>query len=616
MSDALNLALTITAVDLAGGVLRRLRERVIGTGAAADQVRKHFDEMEKSIRQGTKAIAVAGYMAKKLQPGVRAASDLQESMLDVKALLWDSSEGATRLAQKLAMVRSTATQVSANLPYSAKDLATIEANLLQGGVALDAIIGKRGAAFATAALAATGHMDPGAVSESMAKIGHAFQLQGKQYGGAADYISKLSSSSPAKLGELLYGLRQAGPAAHALNIPLNKTAAALAAVSSIGLEAGSNLKQFFVGLTAGTPDAQKALKYINVSFFDKKGQFVGIDESIKRLRAGLSKVHSQQKRMIILQKVFQTEGAQAAKLLLQEGNKSYDDIKRKADAAAGLMRREKIWAEGLNASVSKLGGSTQSTLANLFNPMLGPLTEVVNKSNELVSNLGDLAQKHRGLAETVSGVGAAAVIGTGVYGIGKLLKGGVSGARLMRTLRGTATGVAAGKALQAAAGVTPVYVVNMPSGGFGGSLPESFGGKKLPGGIAQKVRKLSSWDVLKKANMGEIKALGPGAMLRSAGYVGMAGAAGYAAGTEIYDHAIAGTTVGDKIGSGIAHVLALFGDKTAKDAIAATERAQQLNGTIKIEVDNKTGQARVTQMNMDHSGVEITADHGLAAGGW
>lgn len=55
-----------------------------------------------------------------------------------------------------------------------------------------------------------------------------------------------------------------------------------------------------------------------------------------------------------------------------------------------------------------------------------------------------------------------------------------------------------------------------------------------------------------------------------AGMVGViaAGAAGYGIGSLIYNYGIAGTKLGDNIGDGVAQVLALFGNKEARRAIA------------------------------------------------
>lgn len=77
---------------------------------------------------------------------------------------------------------------------------------------------------------------------------------------------------------------------------------------------------------------------------------------------------------------------------------------------------------------------------------------------------------------------------------------------------------------------------------------------------------------------------------RGAGAVGLAGAAGYAVGGEIYDKGIAGTGFGDALGESIAKGMAFLGNENAQDAVdsnarererASVERANQmLSGTI------------------------------------
>lgn len=611
MSDTLKLALTITAVDMFSGVLRHLRGRIQGAGAEAQRVRKDFDQMERSINKGVKAMAATAYLAAKMRPGVDAAADLQESLLNVKRLIWQSGEGAGDLANKLAKVRQTAVQVSADLPYSAKDLADIEGKLLQGGMSIGAVTGAHGAAFVTAALAATNKdVSVDEASSSIAKIAHAFQLRKGEFSPAANDIAKITNTAPTDLHELLYNLRQAGPQAHALHIPLKNTAIALGAISSLGLEGGTDLRQFLYGLSGATPEAQKAMKYLHVNFFNKKGHFVGIEESIQRLRKALGKVHNEQIRTILLNKMFQTEGAQAANLLLNTGNYSYEDIKKKAAAAAGLARQEKIWAEGLNASLSKLGGSTQSTLANLFNPMMVPLREAVNETNKLVSNIGEIAGKHKTVADTFSIVAGGAVAGGAAYALFRLLKAGHHGMRVLkglRGMRGLAGNLAAGKALEAAAGVTPVYVVNMPAGGLGSeTLSSSTISEERS---AAKVA--SRFSALRK-----IAPLADGAL-----DLGLAGAGGYAIGTAInkgllQDKNGNDNSVGRAIGEGIAHVMAWFGDHSAQQAIQTDMHKHQPSEVhVRVELESKDGsKARVKSISSRNAKAQLDTAPALAGG--
>lgn len=58
-----------------------------------------------------------------------------------------------------------------------------------------------------------------------------------------------------------------------------------------------------------------------------------------------------------------------------------------------------------------------------------------------------------------------------------------------------------------------------------------------------------------------------------------AGLAGWEIGTALNDNLIAGTKFGDAIGSGIAHTLAFFGNKTAQDSIDAQKKFEESQAT-------------------------------------
>lgn len=227
--------------------------------------------------------------------------------------------------------------------------------------------------------------------------------------------------------------------------------------------------------------------------------------------------------------------------------------------------------------------------------------------------------------------------GAGLVGAGAL--GYKYGGPLARKVLGKggrlAGGVAAGKALEAMVGVTPVYVVNMPTmGGRNGSIIDDLigaGGKgraRLPGlpgpggytglpgeGMASKLSKLGWRSVFNDyASHYGGKALGwmglnstvLGGSVTSAGLgsaslgVGVAGAAGYGVGTLAYDHLLQGTDLADDIGRAIAKTLAFFGNDSAQSALDAEQKAL---AHLKVEVDDN----RVTVRSVEATGMEVDA---------
>lgn len=133
------------------------------------------------------------------------------------------------------------------------------------------------------------------------------------------------------------------------------------------------------------------------------------------------------------------------------------------------------------------------------------LNSIWSKGNELLKATNDRLSDKSVTLETLVGGGAALAAGT--YIGGRIFKG-VTG-KMFASLGGTAAGVAVGKGLQEAAGVTPVFVVNMPAAGMGGGsvIDKLPGAGGAGGGTAASLR---LWPALVRASI---------PLLASAGYV-------------------------------------------------------------------------------------------------
>ena len=136
----------------------------------------------------------------------------------------------------------------------------------------------------------------------------------------------------------------------------------------------------------------------------------------------------------------------------------------------------------------------------------------------------------------------------------------------------------------------------MPAGGLDGSgLPG------LGAGVAGGRRRHCQWGGPKSGcgtghglPLKEFLGLGAAAWGTAAAGVGVAGAAGYGVGTLAYkslEGTMAGDGLVDKVGGGIARILALFGNENAKQALAINEKLKntELGGTMKIVVETSAG---------------------------
>lgn len=163
------------------------------------------------------------------------------------------------------------------------------------------------------------------------------------------------------------------------------------------------------------------------------------------------------------------------------------------------------------------------------------------------------------------------------------------------------------KAIGVAAKGSAVHLTAMKALGGGLSMP---GGFDLP--TKTKGKPTSVLDVLKGAGSkaggwfaslgtklaGSVAAAGIGTTTAA---VTAAGAAGYGAGTLIYDNALKGTETSDTIGRSIAKALAFFGHDASQQALDAEKRYnEQMRGEMKVVVeDNRVSVKQVQSSNMD-----------------
>ncbi|WP_241085731.1 phage tail tape measure protein [Candidatus Vondammii sp. HM_W22] len=249
MSDALNLALTITAADLFSGVMRKFENRITGAGGAARRVRKDYDTMVTSVNRGIKSLAVGGYIAAKMRPGIAAAADLQEEMIGVRAELGGAGTSAAELARHLTDVRKTAFGVQSSTPFNIGQVVALEKELIKAGANIQDVIGERGAAAASAALATYEKLDPVLTGKALIGIGTPFKIAASGYADLADQISRAASASTTGAAEIAEAAKYAAGPLASMQRSSSEMLTLIALMAQQGVKgsmAGTSLKNFFL----------------------------------------------------------------------------------------------------------------------------------------------------------------------------------------------------------------------------------------------------------------------------------------------------------------------------------------------------------------------------------
>jgi hypothetical protein len=372
------------------------------------------------------------------------------------------------------------------------------------------------------------------------------------------------------------------------------------------------------GSSAGTSIAAFFRQAVKVKEFkDANGNLKSTVEIIDILQGRLGKL-GEAERLEKLNKLFGDEGARVALNLMREGAGSYEEMVAQMAKAVPLQDKLKERMKGFNAQLDGLKGTGKSTIAALFTPALDPLTTLISKTNEWTGALGEAAMKNEGLATGASYAGLAAMLGGVLYGGYQIAKGTGSGVKMLKALKGAggdAAGIAKGKAIEAATGVTPVFVTNMPEGGIGGAAGAAADIAGALGGTKTFSKFKTTLGLLGGTSLRALPMLGGGALATGAAAVGAAGAAGYGAGTWFNDTFVRGTSAGDAIGEAIAYALSPFSEE-ARASIESMKKLEkveaEVGGTLVIKVDSE-GRSRVQSVQKTGA-VDIDVYSGPAMG--
>lgn len=342
-----------------------------------------------------------------------------------------------------------------------------------------------------------------------------------------------------------------------------------------------------------------AAKATGVKFFDAKGERRDATEILKDIKGKYDKLKTDKDRAIFLQKAF--------------GGADLDTIK----GLKTLLGGDSLAKVGeFTTAIRNAGGTLERDLPEAISNAIdqtGRLkTELRKAADDFARPINDALQSviKWGLAKKEDGGlgldGKDMLLGGTGLALGTLAAaryGGKGISALMSRFGGTAAGLAQGKALEAAAGITPVFVVNWPGsiGADAPGLPGTAAGTAAGAGAAGTAAGAGAAG----AGAGATAAKGASA-LRLAGSAGLAVAplaAMYGVKTWAEDTSNDTGRV-DAIGSisgAIKQALGMFGfNKDAEIAARLEKNRAELNGdnelkgTIRIRVDQD---ARVSSVS-------------------
>lgn len=294
---------------------------------------------------------------------------------------------------------------------------------------------------------------------------------------------------------------------------------------------------------------QDAEKATGVKFFDSAGERRDPLQVIQDMKVAYERLTTDAQRHNFIDAAFGKTDMDTQRGLKKalEGE-TLDSIGRYQNEirnAAGTIDKDlKVAMDNAVIQAERLKGAFRESVEDgILRPATSAFTNIVGFMMDKQEN-GGLGLEGGQMIKMTAATGMAALLGGMSY---RLLKGGGMGGGLL----GMGGNLAMGKAVEEAAGVQPVYVVNMPAGGLGGLGAGATGFAGAAGGATGALGKLAG-----AANIAfsALSAFG----------------AGYSAGTairEMYMQTEAGQKFDAAGGELIARVLAFFGNKEAQEAV-------------------------------------------------
>ena len=479
MSSTLSLLLQIGATDGATSTLDRVTKKLADMGKIGEESARHFENMSAALKSAGRAFAGAAYIADKMWNGTDAAGQMQAAMIEYENTVGRATDKTGDLAAKLRQAKDTAGALAESAGLSRGQGVALQTELARNGVAPGVIGG--GAAYAAAALVKLGRGDAGAVSGKLATLGEQYGWKdGADFMRGADWINRAENIAKGS-SEILAAI---GQTAHAHGVGIENSAAMSAWAGAAGID-GGRVKMFMKGSAAPKGEQERAMLHLGLgrmrgdkfeNLLMKNGKLKSFSEQSALIREKLGAIRNEGERTRLAEAIWGRGGMDVA-LRMATNSTRIDDVASDMQAMRPITDQVKRAAGGLTASAKALADSLTDLGAQVFEPLTEPLAALRGRIKAKVDGGTDYLKNYPTANKALAyGTGAAA-LGAAGYGAWKLIQAARSGGAGLRSLGGgpasAAAGIAQGKAVEAATGVTPVFITNWPAGGASGNSAAS-----------------------------------------------------------------------------------------------------------------------------------------------
>lgn len=402
--------------------------------------------------------------------GVQASGDFEEAMRQLRNAFGEFNVETGRLdegklAVQMDLARKQTIQLGNDLQGTTQDYVEMYAALRQGGIQTEQIL--NGAGKAAAYLAnVTGAITTGQGAIQAQQLAQFFQMYRLQSDADFDRTVNLFSGLQDRFNinseAIIEGSKYFQGMANTLGMKgiggAEDTAKLFAFLKRYGgLEgsiAGTTMTSLFNRfVTRGDKEVQelKKTKGIDLQLFDSKGQFRGMENAFKEFEK-LRKLNPEE-MIEAIHKLAGEEGAKAVTAMVAQGADGWRQVTTEASKAIPVNQKITEQMRTYNAKVEAVEGSWTNLKATMFESTAEWLKPQLDKTNQFMGRLQELAKSHPTLTRTALLITA---IGTAVIVTSKAINGLRTASLILDNLKGSANGAAGG--LQRVSGVRMVGV--------------------------------------------------------------------------------------------------------------------------------------------------------------
>ena len=376
--------------------LKENKEKLAGAEKAADSLDNSMEELDDDTRSTSDGFTILkGVISNLVSEGIRVAisamkdlatetfrvgSEFEEAMNNVKAISGASAEEMTLLTEKAKELgentRFSATQAAESFKYMA----------MAGWDTKDMLEGIEGLMN----LAAASGEDLASVSDIVTDALTAMGYSAKDSGKFADVLAAAAANANTNVKLMGSSFQYAAPIAGAMGFNIEDLAVSIGLMANAGIKgekSGTALRSMLTRLSAPTSEVQKAMDDLGVSLTDDAGNMRSLDDIMKDLRNGFSRLSQEQKTQYA--KTIAGQEAMSGLLAITEATtEDFDKLTKAVQNSSGAAdEMAKTMNDSVSGQIQLLKRNVEGKMIQIFESASGSIKDAIGTIGSAIDSL-------------------------------------------------------------------------------------------------------------------------------------------------------------------------------------------------------------------------------------